>query len=39
VLRDITIMLVPMLLVLVAIVLLPDVFLFLPRLVTEQGFK
>ena len=39
VLKDITIMLAPMLLVLLAIVLLPDVFLFLPRLVTEQGFK
>ncbi len=39
VLKDITIMLFPMLLVLLAIVLLPDVFLFLPRLVTEQGFK
>ena len=39
VLKDITIMLAPMLLVLLAIVLLPDLFLFLPRLVTEQGFK
>ena len=39
VLKDITIMLAPMLLVLLAIILLPDVFLFLPRLVTEQGFK
>ena len=32
-------MLAPMFLVLLAIILLPDVFLFLPRLVTEQGFK
>ena len=32
-------MLAPMLLVLLAIVLLPDVFLYLPRLVTESGFK
>ncbi|MBK7793326.1 MAG: TRAP transporter large permease [Betaproteobacteria bacterium] len=39
VLKDIAIMLAPMLLVLLAIILLPDVFLFLPRLVTEQGFK
>lgn len=39
VLKDIAIMLVPMLLVLLAVVLLPDVFLYLPRLVTEQGFK
>jgi tripartite ATP-independent transporter DctM subunit len=39
VLKDIAIMLAPMLLVLLGIVLLPDVFLFLPRLVTEQGFK
>ena len=39
VLKDITIMLAPMLAVLLAIILLPDVFLFLPRLVTEQGFK
>ena len=28
-----------LIMVLLAIVLLPDVFLFLPRLVTEQGFK
>lgn len=39
VLKDIFIMLAPMLLVLLAIVLLPDVFLYLPRLVTESGFK
>jgi tripartite ATP-independent transporter DctM subunit len=39
VLKDIFIMLVPMLLVLLAIVLFPDVFLYLPRLVTESGFK
>jgi tripartite ATP-independent transporter DctM subunit len=39
VLKDIAIMLAPMLLVLAAMVLLPDVFLYLPRLVTESGFK
>ena len=39
VLKDILIMLLPMILVLLAIILLPDVFLFLPRLVTEGGFK
>ncbi len=39
VLKDILIMLCPMLLVLVLIIMLPDVFLFLPRLVTEAGFK
>ena len=39
VLKDISTMLAPMLLVLAAIVALPDVFLFLPRLVTESGFK
>jgi len=39
VLKDIFIMLAPMLLVLLAIVLFPDVFLYLPRLVTESGFK
>jgi TRAP-type C4-dicarboxylate transport system permease large subunit len=39
VLKDIFIMLAPMLLVLAAIIVLPDVFLYLPRLVTEQGFK
>lgn len=39
VMKDITVMLAPMLLVLAAIVLFPDAFLFLPRLVTERGFK
>jgi tripartite ATP-independent transporter DctM subunit len=39
VLKDIGIMLLPLLLVLLLIVLLPDVFLFLPRLVSESGFK
>ena len=39
VLKDIFIMLAPMLLVLLAIVLFPEVFLYLPRLVTESGFK
>lgn len=39
VLKDIAIMLAPMLLVLVAIVLLPDLFLYLPRLATDGGFK
>lgn len=39
VLKDIFIMLAPMLLVLLAIVFFPDVFLYLPRLVTESGFK
>ncbi len=39
VMKDIGIMLVPMLLVLLAVVMLPDVFLYLPRLVTEGGFK
>jgi len=37
--KDIGIMLLPMLLVLLAVVMLPDVFLYLPRLVTEGGFK
>lgn len=39
VLKDITIMLLPMLAILALIVLLPDVFLYLPRLVSESGFK
>jgi tripartite ATP-independent transporter DctM subunit len=39
VLKDIGVMLIPLLCVLLAIVLLPDVFLFLPRLVNESGFK
>lgn len=39
VLKDIAIMLLPMLVVLVAMILLPSVFLYLPHLVTEQGFK
>jgi tripartite ATP-independent transporter DctM subunit len=39
VLKDIAIMLAPMLLVLLAIILLPDVFLYLPRLVSEPGLK
>jgi tripartite ATP-independent transporter DctM subunit len=39
VLKDIVIMLFPMLLVLAAIILFPSIFLYLPHLVTEQGFK
>jgi tripartite ATP-independent transporter DctM subunit len=39
VLKDIAIMLLPMLLVLAAIILFPSIFLYLPQLVTEQGFK
>ena len=39
VLKDIFIMLALMLLVLLAIVLFPEVFLYLPHLVTESGFK
>jgi hypothetical protein len=39
VLKDIFIMLAPMLLVLLAIVSFLDVLLYLPRLVTESGFK
>ncbi len=37
VLKDITIMLIPMLLVLLSIILLPDVFLFLPRQLAAGG--
>ena len=39
VMKDVGIMLLPMLMVLLAMIMLPDVFLYLPRLVTEGGFK
>ena len=39
VLKDIAIMMLPMLLVLVAIICFPDIFLYLPNLVNESGFK